>query len=218
MASYNYKTILIGDPGVGKSSLVSRYIDNKKPGPYDLTIGVDYTAKILTVFDTENNETKVKLQIWDTAGQEAFKSITSTYYKTTIGVIVVFDLTSYESYEHINQWINDVKEVAPKNITIILIGNKLDLTHERQVSKKEVEEYAKKHDIDYIETSAMSGHLVEHIFKKLAQDIYNKYPDSYFKNKDNLEIVGIKSNKTNTGNSKVDFDSKSNNRLRSCSC
>ena len=213
MASYNYKTILIGDAGVGKSSLVKRYTNNRKPGPYDLTIGVDYDAKILHVSDIGNNEIKVKLQIWDTAGQEAFRSVTSTYYKTAIGVVIVFDLTSKNSFKNVNRWIDEVKESGTENATIILIGNKFDLKHERQVSKADVSAYAMDKNIDYIETSAMSGHLVEHIFKKLAQDIYNKYPDSYFKNEDNPSIIGIKDN--NKSNLHINLESSKKHR---CSC
>ena len=195
MASFNYKTILIGDAGVGKTSLIKRYITGSKPGAYDLTIGVEYESVILPVTNELNGKTKVKLQIWDTAGQETFRSIVNSYYNGAIGAIIVFDVTNRASYNHILSWLREIRERGSKNVKIMLIGNKCDLESRRMVSTIEADDLSKRNDIDYIEASAMTNHLVGHIFEKLAQDIYNQYPESFFDDPENKDkIPGIKCN------------------------
>ncbi len=186
---YNYKVIIIGDAGVGKTSILQNYVTKKFNKVYDLTIGVDFEAKKLYVKDENGNDIGVKLQIWDTAGQEAFHSIVETYYRTAIGALVVFDITDAKTFNNVKKWINEVKEFSFNDIKIILIGNKTDLNLKRQVSREDAEAFAYQTNIDYLEASAKTGSLVSHIFEKLAQDIYNIYPNKFFNNGGN--IVGI---------------------------
>ena len=216
MASFNYKTILIGDAGVGKTSLVKRYVTGNRPGIYDLTIGVEYEAIILPVSNESNGKTNVKLQIWDTAGQETFRSIVNSYYNGAIGAIIVFDVTNRTSYNHIPSWLREVRDRGNENVKIMLIGNKCDLEEKREVSKDEARELSNKNGIDYIEASAMTNHLVGHIFEKLAQDIYNQYPESFFASPENkdIEIPGIKCNEYNS----ILHISRETNMRKGCGC
>lgn len=217
MASFNYKTILIGDAGVGKTSLVKRYITGAKPGLYDLTVGVEYESVILPVSNEANGKTNVKLQIWDTAGQETFRSIVNSYYNNAIGAIIVFDVTRRSSFNHILSWLKEVRDRGNSNVKIMLIGNKCDLDLKRTVSKEEAAVLAKREGIDYIEASAMTDHLVGHIFEKLAQDIYNQYPESFFAKPENkcIEIPGVKKNDQH---SSVIYIDKESNKSHRCTC
>jgi small GTP-binding protein len=224
MAYYNYKTILIGDAGVGKTSLVKRFVNNTKPGLYDITIGIDYESKLLEIKGEDDEQLKIKLQIWDTAGQEVFKSIINSYYNTTVGAIVVFDVTCRNSYNHVNSWVKEIRDRSRSDTTIILVGNKCDLKSKRSVSTQEANEYAREKDIEYIETSAMIDPFdkkyeicksVKYIFHKLAQEIYNKYPCSYINDEENEAVQGITvKDKPNVNNLHLDIY---NNKKR-CVC
>lgn len=124
-----FKTVIIGDSGVGKSNLFTRYMQNSFNLNSKATVGVEFGAKKLKIKDKS-----VKAQIWDTAGQERYKSITSAYYKGAKGALLVFDLTNKESFDNIDKWLRDIKNQGDPEIVISLIGNKLDLTEDRKVS------------------------------------------------------------------------------------
>ena len=136
--NYLFKYIIIGDASVGKSNILLKYAHNQfKPG-YQLTIGVEFGAKNVEI----NNKT-YHIQIWDTAGQENFRSITRAYYKNSVCALVVYDLTNKETFDSVQAWIDDCKSQSPKNIYMLLVGNKEDLAEsERQVSYKEGSEFA----------------------------------------------------------------------------
>ncbi|KYR03006.1 Rab GTPase [Tieghemostelium lacteum] len=166
---YLFKFLIIGDPSVGKSCLLYRFTDNKFKNQSTHTIGVDFASKVIEV-----GGKPVKLQIWDTAGQERFRSVTRSYYRGSAGVILVYDVSSRESYNHITNWLSDARALASKDVTIILVGNKSDLNADREVSFLEASRVAQENDLLFLETSALSGDGVEEIFLKCARSIVSK--------------------------------------------
>jgi Ras-related protein Rab-1A len=165
-----FKLVLIGDSGVGKSCLLLRFADDTYSDSFISTIGVDF--KINTI---ELEGKTIKLQIWDTAGQERFRTITSSYYRGAQGIIVVFDLTVRESYEHIANWLEEIERYAGKEVSILLVGNKCDLVNKRQIDEKVAREFAKDRGYDYIETSAKSAENVRKAFLDITQKIKERH-------------------------------------------
>ncbi|KAH0787994.1 small GTP-binding protein [Histomonas meleagridis] len=170
-----FKFLLIGNTSVGKTSLINRlcedtFVDNKTP-----TIGVDYQTKVLNIRNTD-----VVLQIWDTAGQEKYRSITRPYYRDAVGVLIVFSITDHESFEAIGKWIADAQELCDKNVKILLIGNKIDLVAERKVTTQEAQDYATTVGLKYIESSAQNNTNVEEAFQMVARDVYDAYASGKF--------------------------------------
>ena len=165
---YLFKMLIIGDSGVGKSSLMNRFSDNVFSESYINTIGVDF--KIRTI---EVNGKMIKLQIWDTAGQERFRTIVSAYYRGAHGIMIVFDITDKDSYNNVNMWRNEIQKYAVPNIKTILIGNKADVESKRQVDYSEAKEYADSMNMTYFETSAKTALNVEKSFFELASLLIN---------------------------------------------
>ena len=161
-----YKVVLIGDSGVGKSNLLSRFSRNEFDLDARSTIGVEFSTKNITIDDKI-----IKLQIWDTAGQERYDSITSVYYRGASGAILVYDTTKRETFNHINKWYKELANYTEK-IRVILIGNKYDLKNLREISTEEGEKYAKENNIIFAETSALTSHNVHDAFIKIGEDIY----------------------------------------------
>ena len=166
---YLFKLIFIGDTNVGKTAITDRLIHDRYLGRYDNTIGVDF-ACVNTVI---NNKDRIKAHIWDTAGQESFASIITSYYRGIAGAAVVFDLTRRDSFRRVDFWLRELKEKRDneKPISILLIGNKKDRIN-RAVSEGEIENYAKINNLMYIETSAKTGENVHDAFTLLIKDIY----------------------------------------------
>ena len=166
--SYHYllKYIIIGDPSVGKSNLLLKYAHNKFTNEYQATIGVEFGAKNLTI-----NGKIFRIQIWDTAGQENFKSITRAYYKNSVCAIIAYDITKRTSFENVQEWIEEVRSQSPKQILLVLVGNKIDLEKERVVAIEEGKKFADSNDILFFESSAKTGNNVEDIFYKSAECI-----------------------------------------------
>ena len=162
-----FKIVLIGDSSVGKTNILSRYISNKYDPNSQSTIGVELSTKNY-IFD--NNE--VKVQIWDTAGQEKYRSITSSYYKGAQGCLLVYDITRKESFDNIDKWFSELKSSADNDINAILIGNKCDLEKERKVTMEEAQKKAKLFNIAFMETSALNGTNVEKAFNELVSSVY----------------------------------------------
>ncbi len=127
-----FKVVLIGDSGVGKTNLLSRYLKNEFSFDSKTTVGVEFGAKRMVIDDV-----KVKVQIWDTAGQERFRSITNAYYKGAKGALLVYDVTRRDTFDNINKWVPELKQSGDKDVTIILVGNKTDLESDRQISTEE---------------------------------------------------------------------------------
>lgn len=173
--NYVFKYIVIGDSSVGKTSLISSLLYNKFSKDFSTTIGVDFCTKMISLDDN----TIVKMQIWDTAGQESFKSITKCYYRGAIGCIIVFDITNRRSFENVNFWLQDVNnsERTDKR-EIILVGNKKDLEKQRTVSKKDIDILLKENsNISYMELSAYDNDKVLNCFKFLSRQVVDNLDD-----------------------------------------
>ncbi|XP_060085609.1 ras-related protein Rab-35-like [Ylistrum balloti] len=153
-----FKLLIIGDSGVGKSSLLLRFSDNTFSGTYITTIGVDFKIRTVDV-----NGEKVKLQIWDTAGQERFRTITSTYYRGTHGVIVVYDVSSGESFANVKRWLHEIDQNCDV-VNRILVGNKDDDPDRKVVLTADAQRFAEQMGIQLFETSAKENTNVEEMF------------------------------------------------------
>lgn len=162
------KVLIIGDSAVGKSSIMSRYADSSYTDSYISTIGVDF--KIRT---TDHNDKKIKLQIWDTAGQERFRTIVSSYYRSSHAILVVYDITDRTSFNNIGFWLNEVKRYTTNNgadCAIIIVGNKVDLSVKRMVSENEGKELADKLGYKYMEVSAKKNYNIDKVFIALMDE------------------------------------------------
>jgi len=139
---YLFKSIVVGDGGVGKTALTLRFSKGFFTEDYKMTIGVDFHVKTISI-DTHEGPIKCKLQLWDTGGQERFSSIRPMYYRGSLGTILVFDLTNSASFEHLPQWIEEVRANIKADIPVLLIGNKSDLTDQRAVSLDEINNFTR---------------------------------------------------------------------------
>lgn len=181
--NYDYvaKVVLVGDSSVGKSNLLARFTTNTFSDEIKPTLGVEFGTKLVSIKTKSKNEKAedliklIKVQIWDTAGQEKYRSITNSYYLNTKGVLLVFDLSRKSSFDSVDRWLNEVHSITGENISIILVGNKSDLTIEREVNLEDIEEKIKKYNLLYQETSALNGNNVNETFISLTELIYNNY-------------------------------------------
>ena len=175
------KLVLLGDSGVGKTNLISRYTKNIFSANSKATIGVEFFSKTYKI-----NNKILKIEIWDTAGQERYKSITSVYYKGAKGALIVYDITSRKSFENVDKWIEEIKEKTSKDIKLIIIGNKIDLKDDREINTKEALYKFKGMDIPLMETSAAEDTNVNEAFLDLIKIIYQEFikrdNDEYFNN------------------------------------
>ena len=159
------KILLIGDSQVGKTSLLLKYTEHVFPEEHIATIGVEYKDKFI-LKDNYN----IRLQIWDTAGQERFHSITKNIYRNANGVLFVYDITNQESFGNIKNWIKDLQNVG-NDIKGVIIGNKIDLEQQRDVSKQDLEEIGKKYNMPILETSAKQSINVNEGFELLVNEL-----------------------------------------------
>ena len=202
---YLFKYIIIGDAGVGKSNILLRYVYSTFKSDYQLTIGVEFGEKTVEI------KGKIyKIQIWDTAGNEQFRSITRTYYKNSVCAIVVYDISRRETFDNVINWIEDCKLNSPKSVFIILVGNKSDLEEDRQVTTEEGEEFANRYGIRFFETSAKNSININEIFSESVEFIVDRIEKKYY-DLDN-ETCGIKRNY----NSKISLNSKKNQKKKEC--
>ena len=168
---YAYKLILGGDGAVGKTSMVHRFVEDSFQTDYKSTIGTSIMKKEC---EFEGLKSKVRFVIWDLAGQAQFKRVRQSYLAKAEAGVLVYDVTRKETYENINNWYEEIKKVTP-TISLILVGNKIDLEDQRQVSKEQGEALAEKLEVSYIETSAKTGENIEDAFKMLALQMIKKY-------------------------------------------
>ena len=167
---YIFKLILIGNSGVGKSSIIQRYMKNTFEESYKCTIGVDFLMKTLNL-----NGKTVKLQLWDTAGQEKYKSMVASYYRGANVALVIFDITNHASFDSLPVWIENYYKNGPEEKNIILIGNKKDMEESRQVTRQEAEIFSETNNMMYFETSAKEGDNIEYIFTYAAEKLLEYY-------------------------------------------
>ena len=167
---YLFKLIIIGDSGVGKSCLLNRFSDDVYTDSYISTIGVDF--KIRTI---ETDGKICKLQIWDTAGQERFRTITSSYYRGAHGILLVFDITNPESFTNLQIWRKEVNNYASEAVNLILVGTKSDLAEKRKVSYSDACDFAKQHNMEYVETSSKTAINIDTAFISLTNNLRKSF-------------------------------------------
>ncbi|XP_025081665.1 ras-related protein Rab-11B-like [Pomacea canaliculata] len=163
---YLFKVVLIGDSGVGKSNLLSRFTRNEFNLESKSTIGVEFATRSIQV-----DGKTIKAQIWDTAGQERYRAITSAYYRGAVGALLVYDIAKHLTYENVERWLKELRDHADQNIVIMLVGNKSDLRHLRAVPTDEAKAFAEKNNLSFIETSALDSTNVEAAFHNILTEI-----------------------------------------------
>lgn len=165
-----HKTILVGDSGVGKTSLLVQFDQGKFiPGSFSATVGIGFTNKVVSV-----DNVKVKLQIWDTAGQERFRSVTHAYYRDAHALLLLYDITSKSSFDNIRAWLTEIHEYAQSDVVIMLLGNKADMNSERAIRRDEGERLAREYSVPFMETSAKTGVNVELAFIAVAKELKSR--------------------------------------------
>ncbi|VUC24350.1 unnamed protein product [Clonostachys rosea] len=163
----SYLVVLIGDSGVGKSNLLSRFTRNEFNIDSKSTIGVEFATRSIQV-----DSKTIKAQIWDTAGQERYRAITSAYYRGAVGALLVYDISKHQTYENVTRWLKELRDHADANIVIMLVGNKSDLRHLRAVPTEEAKAFASENHLSFIETSALDASNVELAFQNILTEIY----------------------------------------------
>lgn len=199
---YVLKFIIVGDSSVGKSNIMSSFTDKRFLSDHTMTIGVEFATKVVSV---EN--VKYKIQIWDTAGQETFKAITRSYYRGTIGCLLVYDIANRSTFDSLDMWLEELKNFSHPKTVIVLIGNKIDLEKHRQVKYDEGKTFAERHNLVFFETSAKTFHNVDACFIHIIQQISKKIETK------EIDILPCKSQK-----STITVSQTNDAYFSSCSC
>ncbi len=200
---YQFKVILIGEASVGKTSILNRFILKNFSESYNCTI-VSYFKKQSILIDPY---TEAQLNIWDTCGQERYKSVTKQFYIGTQGVILIYDINNKKSFEVLNHWINEIKSNTMNNISLLIVGNKADL--ERKVSFNELKNFSENKGLNYIEVSAKNGINIDLIFEKISKEMIDKLKTEDDNNKnDNKESNNSSSIQLNN---EIEYDNNSKN-------
>jgi len=206
MADVNLKILLLGDSSVGKTSILLRYVDSKFQDAQMSTFGIEYKMKTIEI-----NNRNVILRIWDTSGQERYRSITKNFYRNTNGIAYVFDITNRGSFENIKRWLIDSQELDDK-VKKILVGNKIDLENDRKIDKQIIEKFAEKKGMKYYETSAKEGTNIDTVFKELAEEILANINT----NDEEIEESFINNNGCNKEIFNISEQFKSNRKKKIC--
>ena len=196
---------MVGDSNVGKTSVVLRYTKNIFHDEFLNSIGVDFKSKDINIAGK-----KIKLQIWDTAGQEKFRTITTSYYRGAHAIAIVFDLTKRETYEHVKRWLNDINRFAKENVLKFLIGNKSDLVNERQVKYEEARLFAYQMKAMYFDVSAKKNENINEFFEAATKVFIIKY-NNFFDMEENKKIVLNKKEVKDKDNNKKKAKKKEDN-------
>ena len=168
-----FKILLLGDSEVGKSCFLMRYSDNVFVENYITTIGLDYKLKNVKL---DSGKT-IKVQLWDTAGQDKYRTIAKNYFKGSHGILLLYDITKQSSFDNIREWVRDIKEEVNEKAILFLIGNKIDMEDQRKIPKEKGVELAEEFKIPFFEASAKSGENVDEVFKALYNKICEIYGD-----------------------------------------
>ncbi len=164
-----FKILLIGDLGVGKSCVILRYVEGDFPGNIMSSIGVDFKTKQI-----ELDDHSIKMQIWDTAGHEKFRTITTSYYKSAQAIIILYDITQKSSFDHIRNWITEIDKFGKQGVLKVIVGNKLDLENNRKISKEDAENLALKYGLKLWEVSAKDNTNIEEMFVDTIKTLLEK--------------------------------------------
>ncbi|KAI4385986.1 hypothetical protein MLD38_003966 [Melastoma candidum] len=164
---YLFKIVLIGDSGVGKSNILSRFTRNEFCLESKSTIGVEFATRTLQV-----EGKTIKAQIWDTAGQERYRAITSAYYRGAVGALLVYDITKRQTFDNVQRWLRELRDHADSNIVLMMAGNKSDLNHLRAVQEGDGQALAEREGLSFLETSALDATNVEKAFQTILGEIY----------------------------------------------
>ena len=181
-----FKVLLLGNSDVGKSSLLLRYVDSVWNDAFVPTIGVDFKVKTLNI-----NDKKIKMQIWDTAGQERFRTVVATYFRGAHGILLLYDVTNKDSFKNLESWLIEIEKNAKEKVLKILIGNKCDLTDDREISTEEGKAFALRNGMEFMETSAKMNTNVSEAFEtlgKLMIEFNSKGNQGTQKNNDNKNL------------------------------
>jgi small GTP-binding protein len=180
---FEFKVILIGESGVGKTSIMLKFITNEFKATCQSTLGIEFKVKDVIV----DNTAGAKLRIWDTCGQERFRAITRQYFKNSDGVLLVFDLTSQDTVKKLNNWLNDVSEHVNEDCVIFVVGNKMDVKT-RDISISELAKgFANDKKLNYYEVSARTGNGITNLFEKLAKKLVNNVKNKRNKDEGNIK-------------------------------
>lgn len=165
---YLFKIVLIGDSGVGKSNILSRFTRNEFCLESKSTIGVEFATRTLQI-----EGKTIKVQIWDTAGQERYRAITSAYYRGAVGALLVYDITKRQTFDNVLRWLRELRDHADSNIVIMVAGNKADLSHLRAIPESDAQILAEKEGLSFIETSALEALNIERAFEMIITEIFH---------------------------------------------
>ena len=169
----SFKIIIVGDSGVGKSCLSIKATRNYFEDFYSPTVGFEFLT-----FNVKVDEKIVKLQIWDTCGQEVYRSLIASFYRSASLAIIVYSIENADSFNNIEKWLNDIKTQSNPDVKIFLIGNKADLEDKRKITKATGEKFCQEHQISFFaETSAKTGFNVENVFVEVAKELYIQHED-----------------------------------------
>jgi Ras-related protein Rab-2A len=200
---YTIKYIIVGNAYVGKSNIIYRFVENKFSENYKATINLDFSYKNMKI-----NDKIFRIQLWDTAGQEEFQSISRGYYKSGACALVVYDITDRETFNNVSSWVEECKNNGPSTITLVLVGNKIDLEDKRQVTYEEGEDFANRNNMQFYETSALNGTNIDKLFNDTVESINRKIEENYYKDKD----CGIEFNTQN----KINLNKEPPKKKRKC--
>ena len=194
-----FKILLIGDLGVGKSCVILRYVEGDFPGNIMSSIGVDFKTKQI-----ELDDHSIKMQIWDTAGHEKFRTITTSYYKSAQAIIILYDITQKSSFDHIRNWITEIDKFGKQGVLKVIVGNKLDLENNRKITKEAAENLALKYGVKLWEVSAKDNTNIEEMFLDTIKTLLEK----------NSKIISEGSSMAN--NIQLNKDTKNKKKKKCC--